>query len=347
VSENQAAYPIATMCRLLGVSPSGYYAWTKRQPSRRARVDAALAAEIRSAHEASRGTYGAPRIHAELAAKGMCVGRKRVARLMAAAGIAGVSRRKFVTTTIKGGRQAPDLVDRDFTVEAPNRLWVADITYIPTWAGFLYLAVVLDAYSRRIVGWSMATTLATRLVLDALNMALATRRPNGVIHHSDQGSQYASIAFGQRCRDAGVRPSMGSVGDAYDNAMCESFFATLECELLDRRRFKTQAEARMAVFEFIEGFYNPRRRHSSIGYLSPIDFERHLASSPDAHQHAVVLAAVKDKPSGRPQVGPSLTAAARAGRIIVRAGTEEWLRRGAEQKNEPQQEDSMTSDRIS
>jgi putative transposase len=265
VSENQAAYAIATMCRLLGVSPSGYHAWTKRPPSRRARSDAALVAEIRCAHDASRGTYGSPRIHAELAAKGIRVGRKRVARLMAAAGIAGVSRRRFVTTTVKSdGRQAPDLVERDFTAESPDQLWVADITYIPTWAGFLYLAVVLDACSRRIVGWSMATTLATQLVLDALNMALATRRPNNVIHHSDQGSQYASIAFGHRCREAGVRPSMGSVGDAYDNAMCESFFATLECELLDRQRFKTQAEARIAVFEFIEGFYNPSSQHPSV-----------------------------------------------------------------------------------
>ena len=149
-------------------------------------------------------------------------------------------------------------------------LWVADITYIPTWAGFLYLAVVLDVFSRRIVGWSMATTLHTQVVLDALEHgALAARGRSGVIHHSDQGSQYTSIEFGKRCREAGVRPSMGSVGDAYDNAMAESFFATLECELLDRRRFKTQAEARMAVFEFIEGFYNPRRRHSSLGYLSP------------------------------------------------------------------------------
>jgi putative transposase len=217
VSEN------VTMCRLLGVSPSGYYAWTKRQPSRRTQTDAALVAEIRDAHVASRGIYGAPRIHVDLAAKGIRVGRKRVARLMSAAGLAGVSRRKFVHTTVKGsGRQAPDLVDRNFTAERPNLLWVADITYIPTWAGFLYLAVVLDACSRRIVGWSMATTLATRLVLDALNMALSMRRPKGVIHHSDQGSQYTSIEFGHRCREAGVRPSMGSVGDAYDNAMCES-----------------------------------------------------------------------------------------------------------------------------
>jgi putative transposase len=190
VSDHQADYPIATMCRLLGVSPSGYHAWVKRPPSRRAATDAALTAAIRATHAASRGTYGAPRIHAELAAKGLRVGRKRVARLMRQAGVAGVSRRRFVTTTVKGDScQAPDLVERNFTAEGPDQLWVADITYIPTWSGFLYLAVVLDAYSRRIVGWSMATTLATQLVLDALNMAVVTRRPRDVIHHSDQGSQ--------------------------------------------------------------------------------------------------------------------------------------------------------------
>ena len=196
VSDHQAAYPTTTMCQVLGVSSSGYYAWIKRRPSQRAETDTMLIAEIRVAHEASRGTYGAPRIHAELAAKGLRVGRKRIARLMLQAGLAGVSRRKFVVTTVKdGGRQAPDLVERNFTAEAPDRLWVADITYIPTWAGFLYLAVVLDAYSRRIVGWSMAPTLAKQPVLDALNMALATRRPRQVIHHSDQGSQYTSIEF--------------------------------------------------------------------------------------------------------------------------------------------------------
>jgi putative transposase len=346
VSENQAAFPIATMCRLLGVSPSGYYAWTKRQPSRRSQTDAALVAEIRAAHATSRGIYGVPRIHIDLAAKGIRVGRKRVARLMSAAGLAGVSRRRFVHTTVKGsGRQAPDLVDRHFTAERPNQLWVADITYIPTWAGFLYLAVVLDACSRRIVGWSMATTLATRLVLDALNMALAMRRPKGVIHHSDQGSQYTSIEFGNRCREAGVRPSMGSVGDAYDNAMCESFFATLECELLNRRRFKTQAEARIAVFEFIEGFYNPRRRHSSIGYLSPNDYERHVAN-PGAHQHAAVLAAVKDKPSGRPPSGAVLDRRC-ARRLHHRAGRDGRMAPpGAEQKNDAKQEGKMPSHHI-
>src|SRR6266853_6679593 len=213
---------------------------------------------------------------------------------------AGITRRKFAITTVRdGARQAPDLVDRSFTADAPNVLWVADITYIPTWAGFLYLAVVLDVFSRRIVGWSMSTTLHTTVVLDALSMALTMRRPKGVIHHSDQGSQYTSIEFGKRCRQAGVRPSMGSVGDAYDNAMAESFFATLECELLERRRFKTQAEARIAVFEFIESFYNPRRRHSSLGYLSPIKFERQFADmtlEPGVHEPAGVLAPVKERP---------------------------------------------------
>jgi len=223
------------------------------------------------------------------------------------ASLAGVSRRRRTITTVRdGARQAPDLVERNFNADQPNRLWVADITYIPTWAGFLYLAVVLDAFSRRIIGWSMAMSLHTQLVLDALNMALFQRQPRGVIHHSDQGSQYTSIEFGKRCRDAGVRPSMGSVGDAYDNAMAESFFATLECELLDRRRFKTQAEARIAVFEFIEGFYNPRRRHSSLGYLSPIAFERHYeetALEPGAHQPAVVLASVKERPVDAAELG--------------------------------------------
>jgi putative transposase len=331
VSENQAAYPIATMCRLLGVSSSGYYAWAKRTPSRRAQADAVVLTHIRAAHAASHGTYGAPRIHAELKANGLCVGRKRIARLMAAAGLAGVSRRRFVTTTVRGGgRQAPDLVERKFAADRPDMLWVADITYVPTAAGFLYLAVVLDACSRRIVGWAMSTRLVTQLVLDALEMALATRRPNGVIHHSDQGSQYTSIEFGQRCRAEGVRPSMGSVGDAYDNAMCESFFATLECELLARQRFKDQAAARTALFGFIEGFYNRRRRHSAIGYLSPADYEHQLAAVPGQRQDAVVLAAVKDKPFGRPQMAVLDGRSAR--RLRTRAGRDKRMAL-AEQKN--------------
>jgi len=223
----------------------------------------------------SGGTYGAPRVHAELKARGREASVGRVARLMRAAEIEGVSRRRKGKTTKRAAksRPAPDLVDRDFSASGPDELWVADITYVPTWAGFLYLAVVLDAWSRRIVGWSMATHLRTSLVPDAFDMALARRRPEGVIHHSDQGSQYTSYAFGGRCRRAGVRPSMGSVGDAYDNAMCESFFATLECELIWRRSFRTPGEARREVFRFIEGWYNPRRRHSSLGYESPASFE--------------------------------------------------------------------------
>lgn len=277
-------YTVATMCRVLAVSASGYYAWRQRPPSARARADAELTARISAIHQYSRATYGAPRIHEELLAAGIHVGRKRVARLLKAAGLWGVSRRQSVTTTVRerSARPAPDLVERNFVAAAPNRLWVADITYIPTWAGFLYLAVVLDTFSRRIVGWAMATHLRTELVLEALNLALWQRRPAAVIHHSDQGSQYTSLAFGQRCREAGVRPSMGSVGDCFDNAMCESFFATLECELLARRRFKTQVEARMAVFDFIEGWYNPHRRHSALDYLAPIDYERAYAAQPGA-----------------------------------------------------------------
>jgi putative transposase len=263
------------MCRLLAVSTSGYYAWLNRSPSQRATSDAALTEHIRLVHQESRGTYGCPRIHAELVALKTRVGRRRVARLMRIAGLQGVSRRKAVRTTRRdpAALRAPDLVARDFHTQEPNRLWAADITYVPTWAGFLYLAVVIDAFSRRVVGWAMATHLRAELVLTALDMALAWRRPSAVIHHSDQGCQYTSIAFGKRCNDAGVRPSMGSVGDCYDNALAESFFATLECELIDRSRFRTPAEARTAIFEYIEGFYNRRRRHSALGYMSPADFE--------------------------------------------------------------------------
>lgn len=268
--------PIATTCRMLDVSTSGYYAWTSREPSPRAREDAVLTEKIREYHKLSRHTYGSPRILTDLAEEGIHVGRKRVARLMKETGLAGVSRRKGTCTTVrdKDARPAPDLVDRDFTVSAPNELWIADITYVPTWAGFLYLAVVLDAFNRAVVGWAMANNLKTKIVLDALEMALWQRRPENVIHHSDQGSQYTSLAFGKRCTKAGVRPSMGSVGDCYDNAMCESFFATLETELLDRNTFRTHSEARMGIFDYIEAFYNPRRRHTSLRNLSPAEYER-------------------------------------------------------------------------
>ena len=276
MSDHQALYPVRVMCRVLEVSSSGYYAWRKRGPSRRSKANAVLLKKIERFHEESDGTYGSPRIHADLRAEKDGASVNRVARVMSAAGIQGVSPRKWTTTTVRreNARPAPDLVDRDFTASGPDQLWVADITYIRTWAGFLYLAVVLDVWSRRIVGWAMATHLRTELVLDAFDMALSQRRPEAVIHHSDQGSQYTSFAFGRRCRQAGVRPSMGSVGDCYDNAMAESFFSTLECELLDRYRFKTQVEARMAVFQYIEGWYNPRRRHSALGYESPVNFEK-------------------------------------------------------------------------
>ena len=264
------------MARVLGVSTSGYYAWLKRPRSAREKSDVALVERMQAIHKRSRGTYGAPRIQAELADDGVLVSRKRVARLMRESGLSGVSRRKRPTTTRRAAsaRPAPDLVDREFAAEAPDRLWLADITYVPTLSGFLHLAVVLDVFSRRIVGWAMDSSLATELVVGALEMAIAQRRPEEVIHHSDQGSQYTSLAFGKRCRDAGIALSMGSVGDCYDNAMAESFFASLECELLDRTTFRNRAEARTELFRWIEGWYNPHRRHSGIGHRSPINFER-------------------------------------------------------------------------
>ena len=276
---NQASYPVSMMCRLLDVSTSGYYEWRKRPPSKRSREDEVLIEKIRHYHRMSDGSYGAPRILEDLQEGGVDVGQKRVARLMRAAGLQGVTRRKVIWTTIRkpGAQPTPDLVQRNFNVDGPDQLWVADITYISTWAGFLYLAVVMDAWSRRIVGWSMANHLCTELVLDALGMAIGQRRPDGVIHHSDQGSQYTSFAFGKRCREVGIRPSMGSTGDCYDNALVESFFATLECELLDRKKFRNREEAGRAVFEFIEGWYNLYRRHSSIGQIAPVRYEMEYA----------------------------------------------------------------------
>jgi putative transposase len=263
------------MCRVLGVSTSGYYAWLKRPRSVRAQADAVLTELIKQIHEDSDGTYGVPRIKPGLAAKGYRVSHKRIARLMKAAGLAGISGREGHRTTWRDpeAQAAPDLVDRNFEVDGPDQLWVADITYVPTCVGFLYLAVVLDVWSRRVVGWAMETHLRTELVLGALNMAVLQRQPEQVIHHSDQGCQYTSTDFRDRCRETSVRPSMGSVGDCYDNAMCESFFATVERELLSRYRFQTQADARKALFRYIEGWYNTRRRHSSIQYESPVSFE--------------------------------------------------------------------------
>ena len=264
------------MCRVLGLSTSGYYAWNKHVPSARSRSNTQLVEQIRTIHQRSGGTYGAPRVHAQLNCQGIAAGYNRVARLMREAQLRGVSRRRWVCTTQRDRRvrPAPDLVQRQFSAQEPNQLWVADITYIATWEGFLYLAVVLDVFSRKVVGWAMRSHLLSELVLSALDMALTVRRPDDVIHHSDQGTQYTSVAFGARCEALGVRASMGSVGDCYDNAMCESFFATLECELLERVTLRTPAEARPVVFDFIEGWYNPTRRHSSLDYRSPLQFER-------------------------------------------------------------------------
>ena len=222
-------------------------------------------------------TYGMPRIRAELLDQGVVASRKRIARLMRHAKLRRVSRRRgYCVTTRRDerNRPAPDLVNRSFVASDINQLWVADMTYIPTWAGFLFLAMVIDVYSRKVVGWAFGEQMTADLVIVALNMAIMTRKPESVIHHSEQGSQYTSIAFGNRCKEMGVRPSMGSVGDAYDNAMAESFFASLECELIARRNWKTKTEARLAVFTWIESWYNPCRRRSGLKYLSPNNFER-------------------------------------------------------------------------
>ena len=286
----------------------------------------------------SRGTYGAPRVHAELAAEGIAASRNRVARVMREANIVGVSRRRFVVTTVRdGGRQAPDLVDRTFTADAPNTLWVADITYIPTWMGFLYLAVVLDVFSRRIVGWSMSATLHVTVVLDALDMALTMRRPRGVIHHSDQGSQYTSIEFGNRCRKAGVRPSMGSVGDCYDNAMAESFLprwnvscsiaAASERTVMRATPSSTSSKASTIRSVGTRRWGTSRQRRSS-GTTGRVQL-------PPAHS-ILPSCSEPSRPSPRGRVKyAALTAPPRGGVLNVRAGTEGWAPQGPNKRMPP------------
>ena len=277
IAAQRADHSVKTLCRVLGVSRSGFHAWAARPPSQRDLVNAVLLERVRELHAASRRTYGSPRIHRDLRADGTRVGRKRVERLMRQAGLSGTVKRRRGKTTIRvpGVRVADDLVRRDFQPAAPNTLWVADITYLRSWEGWLYLAVVLDCFSRRIVGFAIEDHLRAELVVDALEQALQRRRPQGrLIHHSDQGSQYVSLAFGRRCRLAGIEQSMGGRGSAYDNAVCESFFKTLKSELVDRQSWPTKAELRSAVFDYIECFYNPRRRHSSLDYLSPVEYEK-------------------------------------------------------------------------
>jgi putative transposase len=278
IAAEKANFPVSLMSRMLGVNRSAFHRWEGRAPSQRALEDAFLTERIRKIHGDKRGVYGSPRIHAELRmAHGIRVSEKRVERLMREAGISGLIEKKRGRTTIRvpGVRVADDLVRRNFRPSAPNVLWVADITYLSTWQGWLYLAAVQDAFSRAIVGWSMADHMRAELVVDALQMGLARRKPDaGLIHHSDQGSQYVSLAFGQQARDAGIAMSMGSKGDCFDNAAAESFFATLKKELVHRHSWPSRQKLRSAVFDYIESFYNRERRHSTLGYLSPREFEK-------------------------------------------------------------------------
>ena len=279
IEAQKANHSVSLICRVLGIGRSGYYAWRGRSASSRAVADASITEKIRSIHRESRGTYGYLRVHAQLRSLGISAGRKRIARLMRAEGLAGCRVKTFVRTTRRDpdARPVADLVGRRFISDGPNLLWVADFTYVPTGEGWMYLAFVLDVYSRKIVGWSMAEHMHAELVVSAIDMALCRRKPEpGLIHHSDRGVQYTSVAFGVRLREAGVLPSMGSVGDAYDNAMAESFVATLKTELLHRQAWPTKDIARAAIFEYIECFYNPHRRHSSLGYTSPIEYERSM-----------------------------------------------------------------------
>ena len=283
-AEKAEGHEVSIMCELLGVSRSGYYEWCSRAPSDRALSDAWLTEKITAVWQQNRKVYGAPRIHADLRiAHDIRVGRKRVERLMREAGISGLVERRTRRTTIRvpGVRVADDLVERQFRPDAPNVLWVADITYLRAWEGWVYLAAVQDTWSRRIVGWSMAEHMRSELAIDALQMAIGRRRPDpGLIHHSDQGSQYVSLGFGQAARDAGIARSMGSKGDCYDNSVAESFFATLKKELIHRESWPTRRDLISAVFEYIEAFYNPIRRHPTLGMLSPIQFEEKDLSLP-------------------------------------------------------------------
>lgn len=289
IAQARKSYPVRLLCRVLRVSHSGFYDWQQRgeAPTAKQHDDARVTELIRAAHTASRGTYGARRVTAELCADGHQINRKRVARLLRLAGLCGVHRRR-VGKRGRPERQAapaPDLVRREFTAPAPDRLWVADATYLRTWEGWLYLAVVVDAFSRQVVGWSMSDAFTSELVIDAFGMAIHRRQPTQgqLIHHSDRGCQYTSYTFGRRLRESGVLASMGSVADAFDNAPAETFFATLKTELVYRRSWPTRHELEVEVFSYIEGFYNQRRRHSRLDYLSPMQYEaRYWSSIPAA-----------------------------------------------------------------
>jgi putative transposase len=277
IDAEKASYPVSALCRVLRVSRSGYYEWKDRPPSNRDRENATLTERIREIHQLSRETYGYPRVHAELRALGVRCNRKRVARLMRKDGLRGCMRgprRKHTTRQDPLAIPAPDLVGRNFRATAPDRLWTADVTYLPTDEGFLYLAFILDVYSRKVVGWSMASHLRSELVAAALEMAIRRRNPSaGLIHHSDRGAQYTALSFGKKLEQAGIVPSMSRVGSALDNAISESFVSTLKSEI-GVSRYPDRQTARASIFEFIESFYNRVRRHSSLGYLSPSEYEQ-------------------------------------------------------------------------
>jgi transposase InsO family protein len=285
IEVEKASYPIALMCRILQVSRGGYYAWRTRPESARSRSDRKLLVAIRAAHKASRRTYGSPRMQRELLAQGHSVGRHRVARLMRLDGLRGRRRRRFRTTTQSNHAHpvAANQLERQFAVETPNQAWVTDITYVWTLQGWLYLCVILDLYSRRVVGWAMGQRINQALTLRALKMALAGRAPKpGLVHHSDRGSQYAAKIYRRLLKARGIECSMSRKGDCWDNAVAESFFATLKVELVYETLFITRAQARQQIFEYIEVFYNRVRRHSYLGYVSPVDYEGDNASDTKA-----------------------------------------------------------------
>jgi putative transposase len=316
IEAHRARFGVESLCQVMGMAPSTYYYHRARleQPCRRRDEDRALLEHILRIWTSSRATYGSPRVHAQLARDGIRVGRKRVERLMREAGLKGAHRSRYFRTTESdpSARVAPDLVDRVFHVTAPDQLWVADITYLRIDGGFVFLACVLDAFSRAIVGWSTSDVTKLALVEAALQMALDRRQPvaGGLIHHSDRGSQYTAYAFGQRLLDAGIAASMGSRGDAYDNALMETFFGTLKIELVDRRRWRTRQEIDTAVLSYIEGWYNPLRLQKALGWRSPLEFEAHHhaghdLSVPATDKRAPVLASVKEERLD-PGSGPAL-----------------------------------------
>ena len=270
------AFPIALMCRVLGVSVSGFYAWRKRPEPERAKVDSRLAVEVAASHKRSRGRYGSPRVHADLRARGVRVGRKRVERLMREQGLQARRRRRFKKTTDSAHAQpiAPNVLERDFETSAPNEVWVTDVTYVWTDEGWLYLAAIIDLFARRVVGWAASESNDTTLALAALSMASSRRKPpRGLVHHSDRGSPYASDDYRRALTKLGVVASMSRKGDCWDNAVAESFFATLKAELVDDADYATRAAAIASIGDYIESFYNRERRHSHLGYVSPVEYE--------------------------------------------------------------------------